>query len=72
MTPRNKNIPIGSEESGNRRVPEERSAGNEQQVREKSLDKTLADTFPASDPLSSIPDPSGDQVNSSRSDEEAA
>ena len=25
--------------------------------REKMLDKTLADTFPASDPLSSDPDP---------------
>ncbi|HZQ92925.1 MAG TPA: hypothetical protein VFA60_14115 [Terriglobales bacterium] len=26
-------------------------------VREKGLDKTLADTFPTSDPPSSIPDP---------------
>lgn len=72
MTPRNKKKPIGSEEPGNRREPEERSAEDERPVREKSLDKTLADTFPASDPLSSIPDPSGDQVNSNRSDEEAA
>ena len=28
------------------------------EVREKMLDKTLADSFPASDPPSSIPDPS--------------
>jgi hypothetical protein len=29
-------------------------------IREKMLDKTLADTFPTSDPPSSIPDPSAD------------
>jgi hypothetical protein len=28
------------------------------EAHERALDKTLADTFPASDPLSSIPDPS--------------
>ncbi len=31
-------------------------------IREKMLDKTLADTYPASDPLSSIPDPSSDSL----------
>ena len=30
--------------------------------RERNLDKTLADSFPASDPLSSIPDPEGEGV----------
>ncbi len=30
---------------------------HEQQVRDKTLDKTLADSFPTSDPPSSIPDP---------------
>jgi hypothetical protein len=29
-------------------------------IREKMLDKTLADTFPTSDPPSSIPDPGAD------------
>jgi hypothetical protein len=29
-------------------------------VRDKMLDKTLADTFPASDPPSSLPDPDED------------
>jgi hypothetical protein len=29
-------------------------------VREKNLDKTLADSFPTSDPPSSIPDPEDD------------
>ena len=29
-------------------------------IRDKMLDKTLADTFPTSDPPSSIPDPSAD------------
>jgi hypothetical protein len=29
------------------------------QVREKMFDKTLADSFPASDPPSSTPDPAG-------------
>ena len=33
------------------------SAADEQHVRETALDETLANTFPASDPLSSIPNP---------------
>jgi hypothetical protein len=35
-------------------------ANDERARREKNLDKTLADSFPASDPLSSIPDPEGE------------
>ncbi len=35
-------------------------AGSE--IREKMMDKTLADSFPASDPPSSIPDPSEDSI----------
>ena len=30
----------------------------EDEIREKTLDKTLADSYPASDPPSTIPDPS--------------
>ena len=39
------------------RDPEDRPAENEEELREKMLDKTLADSFPTSDPPSSIPDP---------------
>lgn len=63
---------IHSEEPGSKRDPEERPAETGKQVREKSHDKTLADSFPTSDPPSSIPDPSGDSVGSNPSDEEAA
>jgi hypothetical protein len=44
------------------RDPEDRviDENDERQRREKMLDKTLADSFPASDPPSSVPDPSGD------------
>lgn len=43
----------------NRRDPEERvvKSNDEADCREKMLDKTLADSFPASDPLSSLPNP---------------
>ncbi len=46
------------------RDPEDRSVPphDEMAIREKMLDKTLADTYPASDPLSSIPDPSSDSL----------
>ena len=39
------------------RDPEDRSAGDEHERREQMLDKTIADSFPTSDPPSSIPDP---------------
>src|SRR3954454_19064320 len=50
------------EENGSRRDPEERAVNQQdkEQIREKMLDKTLADSFPTSDPPSSIPDPSQD------------
>jgi hypothetical protein len=42
--------------------PEDREVNESdlKQVREKMMDKTLADSFPASDPPSTIPDPSED------------
>jgi hypothetical protein len=53
--------PNEREHTGSRRDPEERPKlkGNkqEEQRREKAHDKTLADSFPTSDPPSSIPDP---------------
>jgi len=42
------------------RDPEDRPISNEQELREKMLDKTLADSFPTSDPPSTIPDPAGE------------
>jgi hypothetical protein len=49
--------PHEPEEKGSRRDPEERSTVHVHEVRDKMLDKTLADSFPTSDPPSSIPDP---------------
>lgn len=48
------------EQLGSRRDPEERPVSSIDEAREKNLDKTLADSFPTSDPPSSIPDPSAD------------
>lgn len=50
------------EHRGSRRDPEERpiNQADKNQVREKMMDKTLADSFPTSDPPSSIPDPAED------------
>lgn len=44
------------------RDPEDRiiDAADEQKKRDKMFDKTVADSFPASDPPSSLPDPSED------------
>jgi hypothetical protein len=50
-----------NEQPGSKRDPEERPAMTEQEKREKNFDKTLADSFPTSDPPSSIPDPAGDE-----------
>jgi hypothetical protein len=49
-------------ESKRPRDPEDRRIDehDKEQKREKSLDKTLADSFPTSDPPSSIPDPGED------------
>ena len=42
------------------RDPENRPAHNRREIREKMMDKTIADSFPTSDPPSTIPDPSED------------
>ncbi len=54
--------PDECEEKGSRRDPEERPVhkGDKCELKEKMLDKTLADSFPTSDPPSTIPDPSED------------
>lgn len=45
------------------RDPEDRQVppGDTAQMREKNLDKTLADSFPTSDPPSTIPNPGGEE-----------
>jgi hypothetical protein len=50
---------------GSRRDPEERPVSTREEVKEKNFDKTLADSFPTSDPPSSIPDPSADAAQAS-------
>jgi hypothetical protein len=45
---------------GIERDREERPTHDEHEIREKALDKTLADSFPTSDPPSTIPDPGED------------
>ena len=42
------------------RDPEDRQVHNLRELKEKLQDKTVADSFPASDPPSSIPDPSAE------------
>ena len=49
-------VPRGRSRDPKKRLPK----GNPEEMREKMLDKTLADSFPTSDPPSSIPNPSGD------------
>ena len=51
-------IVIQSEEET--RDPEDRPAHSREEIREKMLDKTIADSFPTSDPPSTLPDPSAD------------
>jgi hypothetical protein len=47
------------------RDPEDRFVhqSDSKAIREKMFDKTLADSFPASDALSSLPDPSEDSFS---------
>lgn len=54
-----------NEHRGSQRDPEERlvDSTDQEQVREKMLDKTLADSFPTSDPPSTIPNPSEDSLD---------
>ncbi len=42
------------------RDPEDRPTHSREELKEKMLDKTIADSFPTSDPPSSLPNPSAD------------
>ena len=50
-------VPSEPEKPSGNCGPLQRPSPEERARREKMLDKTLADTFPTSDPPSSIPDP---------------
>jgi hypothetical protein len=41
--------------------PKNHQPGHEDEISEDNLDKTIEDSFPASDPPSSIPDPEEDE-----------
>jgi hypothetical protein len=58
--------PHDPEETGSRRDPEERQVTHEHEVHDKMLDKTIADTFPTSDPPSSIPNPGSELSSQAR------
>jgi hypothetical protein len=55
-------IPHSASSNGTKRDLEDRLIDTDKvrATREKMLDKTLADSFPASDPLSTLPDPTED------------
>src|ERR1044071_5624694 len=59
--------PHEPEHVNSRRDPEERPVISEEEAKEKAMDKTLADSFPTSDPPSSIPAPCGDDAQSESS-----
>ncbi len=52
-----------SQDPKQKRDPEDRNVHPEdkKKVREKNLDKTIADSFPTSDPPSTIPNPGEDE-----------
>jgi hypothetical protein len=53
--------------NSDQRDPEDRkiNEGNLAERKDKMMDKTVADTFPASDPPSSLPDPDDDSFAAS-------
>jgi hypothetical protein len=59
-TEESQHTPHHPEHVGSRRDPEERPTSHPESIRDKMHDKTLADSFPTSDPPSSIPDPGED------------
>jgi len=55
-----KNVLIVLSEEVESRDPEDRPVHTREELREKMLDKTIADSFPTSDPPSTLPDPSAE------------
>jgi hypothetical protein len=75
MTDAEKNAPRDDEVTPEecKRDPEDREVhrANIRKLREKMMDKTLADSYPASDPPSSIPDPGEDDSMKQEKDKAA-
>ena len=59
------------ESSTSRRDPEDRRVVNQDELKDKMLDKTLADSFPTSDPPAITPDPGHDDSLPANSSEHA-
>ena len=59
-------LTVNAQNSRNLRDPEDRIIDQfcSQERKEKMMDKTIADSFPASDPPSSLPDPDEDSFGS--------
>ena len=59
-------LTANAQDARNLRDPEDRIIDQRCSLerREKMMDKTIADSFPASDPLSSLPDPDQDSFGS--------
>lgn len=60
------NVLIVIQQEEDARDPEDRLTHNPEELKEKMLDKTIADSFPTSDPPSSLPDPSADDSLAAR------
>jgi len=62
-------LTVNAQNSRNLRDPEDRIIDQfcSQERKEKMMDKTIADSFPASDPPSSLPDPDQDSFGLQRS-----
>lgn len=54
------NSTVNADEEHEHRDPEDRPTHNVEELRDKMLDKTIADSFPTSDPPSTLPNPSAD------------
>jgi hypothetical protein len=65
-------LAVSARSAGNLRDPEDRIIDQfcSRERKEKMMDKTIADSFPASDPLSSLPDPDEDSFASLSIEEE--
>jgi hypothetical protein len=77
MTDAEKNAPQNEQDicpEDRKRDPEDREVhrANIRKLREKMMDKTLADSYPASDPPSSIPDPCEDDSMKQEKDKDKA
>jgi hypothetical protein len=64
-------LAVSARSAGNLRDPEDRIIDQfcSRERKEKMMDKTIADSFPASDPPSSLPDPDEDSFASLSTEE---